>query len=94
MFELRFHEDALTEFLALDGSVRSLLKVRIAAVQASPAASSHPLTGQLSGFNEIKLLKAGIRLIYRIDVSGRRIDVIAIGRRERLQVFLAALERR
>ena len=93
MYDLRFHEDALQEFLRLDGSVRQHMKVRLAAVQTSPSQSSHPLNGLLTGFNEIKLLKAGIRAIYRIDVQHQRIDVISIGKRERLQVFAVALER-
>lgn len=58
---------------------------------SSPGPGSE-LTGELAGWNKIKLRKDGYRLVYRRETQNKVIRVIAVGRRDE-KVYEAAVTR-
>ena len=65
-YSLRFHEQALTEWRKLDGSIREPLKKKLAERLENPRQPSAALHGMPDCY-KIKLRGVGYRLIYRVD---------------------------
>lgn len=91
-YKLRFHELALQEWKKLDGSVREPLKRKLAERLEHPRISSAALSGMKDCY-KIKLRSRGYRLIYRVDEQLLFVTVIAIGKRERDEIYQAAQSR-
>ena len=91
-YKLRFHELALAEWRKLDGSVREPLKRKIAERLERPQVPSAALSGMADCY-KIKLRGVGYRLVYRVDEEMMFVTVIAVGRRDRSQVYEAARAR-
>lgn len=88
-YELEFHPDALKEWRALDLSVREQLKKKLAERLREP----HVVASRLSGHPQrykIKLRSAGFRLVYEVQDSRLVVLVVAVGKRERNQVYKTA----
>ena len=88
-YKLRFHELALAEWRKLDGSVREPLKKKLAERLANPRI---PAAGMADCYT-IKQRSLGYRLIYRVDDDVICVTVIAVGKREKSQVYAAARNR-
>ena len=61
--------------------------------QPKPGGYGTPLSGNLSGFNKIKLKKAGIRVVYRYLRTVDGMMIIVIGVRADSEVYTMAEER-
>jgi mRNA interferase RelE/StbE len=85
-------ELALLEWRKLDGSLRSQFKRKLAERLANPCVPSAALSGMADCF-KIKLRRAGCRLVYRVDEDVVFVTVIAVGRRDRNQVYREAQAR-
>ena len=92
-YKLEFHEDAFDELIALDGSVRPVLRKKLNAILANPRIPSARLKGDLENFYKLKLQKAGIRVIYSVDDSERLVKVWSIGKRADKAAYRAAILR-
>lgn len=88
-FKLRFHEAALAEWRRLDSSVREQFKRKLAERLEAPRIPSAALSGMPDCY-KIKLRSAGFRLVYRVDDDVVTVTVIAIGKRDRNQVYVSA----
>lgn len=94
-FKLAFIDRAAQkEYLALDGSVRGLVDKGLARLAARGDEIGKPLSGDLAGCRELKFRAEGLHVIYRI-VNGtvEVVEIIAIGRRSRGEVFGIASRR-
>ena len=91
-YKLRFHELALAEWRKLDGSVREPLKKKLAERLVNPRIPAAAMSGMADCF-KIKLRSLGYRLIYRVDVDVVFVTVIAVGKRDKDQVYAAAKKR-
>jgi mRNA interferase RelE/StbE len=91
-FELRFKEEALSEWRRLDGSVREQLKKKLAERLENPQVPAAKLAGHPSRY-KIKLRSAGFRLVYEVRDAQLVVIVIAVGKRERNAVYKAAASR-
>ena len=91
-FKLRFHELALAEWKRLDGSVREPLKKKLAERLENPCVPASALSGMADCY-KIKLRSVGYRLIYRVDEDVVFVTVIAVGKRDKQQVYAAARSR-
>lgn len=91
-YKLRFHELALQEWRRLDGSLRAQFKKKLEERLSSPRVPSAALAGLPNCF-KIKLRSAGYRLVYRVDDDIVFVTVIAVGRRDRNQVYAQAQSR-
>ena len=88
IYKLRFHELALTGWQKLDGSVRKPLKKKLAERLDNPRVPSAALSGMADCY-KIKLRGVGYRLIYRVEDDVLFVTVIAVGKREKNQVYQA-----
>lgn len=86
IYKLRFHERALTEWQKLDNSIRIPLKKKLAERLENPRVPAATLSGMPDCF-KIKLKGLGYRLVYRVDEDVIFVTVIAVGKRNRNQVY-------
>ncbi len=91
-FKLRFHELAIAEWKKLDGSIREPLKKKLAERLEEPRVPSAALSGMPDCY-KIKLMTVGYRLVYRVEDEILFVTVIAVGKRERSQIYKAAKDR-
>jgi mRNA interferase RelE/StbE len=91
-YKLRFHELALAEWKQLDGSVRIPLKKKLSERLENPRIPSAALSGMPDCF-KIKLKGIGYRLVYRVDEDVVFVTVIAVGKRDKNQVYESAQRR-
>ncbi|AOI74405.1 addiction module antitoxin [Burkholderia ubonensis] len=91
-FELAFLEPALREWKKLDRTVRDQFKSKLAERLENPRVPSAKLHGHPDRY-KIKLRSAGYRLVYEVRDTEVIVLVVAVGRRERDAVYLAAMKR-
>lgn len=91
-YELEFRESALKEWQKLDRSLREMFKKRLIERLAEPRVESARLTG-LPDCYKIKLRDAGYRLVYQVCDNLLVVVVIAVGKREKKQVYHNAKDR-
>ena len=91
-YKLKFLPTALKEWKKLDHSIQAQLKKKLKAVLVKP----YILSNQLRGFEnhyKIKLRASGYRLVYEVIDLEVCIMVIAIGKRNKNQIYKQAKTR-
>lgn len=91
-YELDFLEEALKEWKKLNSTVRDQFARKLAERLTRP----HVPPARLSGMRDcykIKLKSAGYRLVYQIEDDVLIVLVVAIGKRERSEVYESAARR-
>ena len=91
-FELDFLEDALKEWKKLDSTVRGQFARKLAERLMTPHVPSARLSGMRDCY-KIKLRSSGYRLVYQVENDVLIVLVIAIGKRERNEVYRTAARR-
>ena len=91
-YELVFLEDALKEWEKLDNTVREQFKKKLEERLENPKIKSAKLSGATNRY-KIKLRAAGYRLVYEVRDKTVTVAVIAVGKRERNQVYKTAAKR-
>ena len=91
-YELQFHPTALAEWARLDKPLREQFKKKLAERLQTPHIPAARLSGGRDRY-KIKLRSAGYRLVYEVQDDHLIILVIAVGRRDRNRVYLAAAGR-
>ncbi|HIJ78543.1 MAG: type II toxin-antitoxin system RelE/ParE family toxin [Desulfobulbaceae bacterium] len=91
-FKLKFIPTALKEWGKLDGSIQSKFKKKLEERLNEP----HNPASQLSGFEnhyKIKLRASGYRLVYEVIDQEICVLVIAVGKRDKNEVYKQARSR-
>lgn len=91
-YELAFNVQAKKEWDKLAAPVKAQFKKKLIERLKNP----HVETARLNGMKDcykIKLRAAGFRLVYQVDDCVILVTVIAVGKRERNQVYKAAIKR-
>ena len=91
-FDLRFKAAALEEWQRLDATLRTQFKNKLAEHLDNPRISAAKLSGHPDRY-KIKLRSAGYRLVYEVRDAEVVVVVIAVGKRERNQVYALAAKR-
>jgi len=91
-YKLQFQVAALDEWRRLDGSVREQFKKKLSERLQMPRVPSAALHGMPDCY-KIKLQSRGLRLVYRVDDAVVTVMVLAVGKRERNQVYASAQQR-
>lgn len=91
-YELAFLDEALKEWRKLDAVTREQFKAKLAERLQNPKIPSAHLHGTKERY-KIKLRNAGFRLGYEVRDRELLVLVVAVGKRERNEVYRAA-ERR
>jgi mRNA interferase RelE/StbE len=92
-YELAFLDDALKEWRKLDNATREQFKARLAERLQNPKIPSARLHGARERY-KIKLRNAGYRLVYQVRDSELLVLVVAVGKRERNEVYKLAQRRK
>lgn len=91
-YELEFLEPALKEWKRLDANTREQFKKKLKERCTNPRVPSAKLRGARDRY-KIKLRASGYRLVYEVIDGEVVVLVIAVGRRDRSQVYEAARRR-
>jgi len=93
VYRLKFLPEALAEWNALDGSVKTVLRKLLKKRLVEPRVPGAELHGSLQDCYKIKLRKQGYRLVYEVEDEVLTVLVLAVDKRENLTVYRAALDR-
>jgi len=91
-FKLVFKQEAKKEWDRLDATIRILFVKKLKERMEQPHIESARLNG-MSNCYKIKLRRAGYRLVYQVRDNEMIVSVVAIGKRERNQVYKTAIKR-
>lgn len=95
-YQLNFWEEAKVEYEKLDGSQLVFVKKGLKRIKAFGLNCGNPLHGKLEGYRKLKNRKMGLRIIFGQDPQTKNIqiiDIIAIGKRKRSEVYNDAFSR-
>ena len=92
-YDLAFLDEALKEWRKLDDTIRNQFKARLAERLLNPKIPSARLHGARERY-KIKLRNAGYRLVYEVKDRELIVLVVAVGKRERNEVYRIAERRR
>lgn len=92
-YRLKFLPEALEEWNALDGSIKTVLRKALRKRLENPRPPGSHLHGDLRNCYKIKLRKQGYRLIYSVEDDVLVVLVLAIDKREDLAAYRSAVER-
>ncbi len=96
-YEIKFHLDALKEFCKLDGSIKILVKKQLDKLKKSPLIGEelgNKNGYDLSGYRKMYVCKKQIRIVYSVVENILLVNIIAIGKREDMEVYETAAKRR
>lgn len=91
-YSLAFKKSALKEWKKLGATVRSQFKKKLEERLENPHVPASALSGS-SNLYKIKLRQAGYRLVYSVDDDVVIVTVIAVGKRDRNEVYDIAMSR-
>jgi mRNA interferase RelE/StbE len=91
-YRLLFKQDAQKEWRKLDDTIRQQFKKKLIERLANPRVESARLSGMKDCY-KIKLRSAGYRLVYEVRDNEVVVSVVAVGKRNRNQVYKIALKR-
>jgi mRNA interferase RelE/StbE len=92
-YELAFLDEALKEWRKLDNATRGQFKAKLVERLQQPKIPSARLHGVRERY-KIKLRNAGYRLVYQVEDRELLVLVVAVGKRERNQVYKVADRRK
>jgi len=88
-YNLAFYEQAYKEWKKLDINIRDQLKQKLVERLKSPRVPSAKLRGSADRY-KIKLKGVGYRLVYEVNEKTVTVLVVAVGKRNKNDVYLAA----
>lgn len=91
-YELAFKTSALREWKKLGHTVREQFRKKLAERLDNPHVPGSALAGAANVY-KIKLRQAGYRLVYSVEDRTVTVTVIAVGKRDRNEVYDLALSR-
>lgn len=92
-YELQFKDKALKEYKKLDPVIREQIKSKLEKILKNPHIEGNKLTGELKDCYKIKLRKAGVRCVYKVEDKELIVLVLAIGKRDKNAVYERAKNR-
>lgn len=92
IYELEFEERALKEFQKISEVLKAQFKKKLADVLIEPHIPAHRLRGMRDCY-KIKLRSSGYRLVYQVIDAQIVVLVLAVGKRERSDVYQTAKQR-
>jgi mRNA interferase RelE/StbE len=92
IYSLAFLDEALKEWRKLDPATREQFKAKLMERLSNPKLPSARLHGSKDRY-KIKLKSIGYRLVYEVVDREMRVIIIAVGKRDRLEVYKKAEKR-
>ncbi len=94
IYDLQFHPLALKEWKHLSKELQGQFKKILQRRLENPHVASAKLSGPLNNCYKIKLHQVGYRLVYQMDDKKITLLVIAVGKRNKNQVYASAESRK
>ncbi|MGF1872235.1 type II toxin-antitoxin system RelE family toxin [Photobacterium indicum] len=91
-YKLDFKKSALKEWKKLGATLREQFKKKLIERLENPHVSASKLSGA-DNMYKIKLRQSGYRLVYEVNDGVITVTVLAVGKRERSDVYKNALRR-
>jgi mRNA interferase RelE/StbE len=91
-YKLVFKQDAQKEWHKLDDTIRQQFKKKLKEHLANPRVEAARLSGMKDCY-KIKLRSAGYRLVYEVRDQEVVVSVVAVGKRDKNQVYKIAAKR-
>jgi len=91
-YRLEFLPSARKEWDKLGATLREQFKKKLAERLSQPRVQSDALRGMPDHY-KIRLRSAGYRLVYRLEEERITVVVVAVGKRERSEIYKAARKR-
>lgn len=91
-FNLEFKKSALKEWQKLGATVQQQFANKLRERLENPHVQADMLSGA-EGMYKIKLRQSGYRLVYKVEQQIVTVVVLAVGKRERNEVYKKALKR-
>lgn len=91
-YKLEFKESALKEWQKLGHTVKTQFKKKLKERLENPYVPSAALSGAKNIY-KIKLRQLGYRLVYSVEDKTITVTVIAVGKRDRNEIYDIALSR-
>lgn len=91
-YKLLFKQDAEKEWRKLDSTIKVQFKKKLIERLVTPRVESARLSGMKDCY-KIKLRSAGYRLVYEVRDTEIVVSIVAVGRRDRNQVYKTAAKR-
>ncbi|HGI7032731.1 TPA: type II toxin-antitoxin system RelE/ParE family toxin [Klebsiella aerogenes] len=92
-YKLVRHKDFTSEWNDLPVAIRDQLKKKLAKIVENPHIPKNKLKGDLANCYKIKLLKAGVRLVYSVNDNEIIILLLTVGKRADNVVYEEAKNR-
>lgn len=95
-YKLNFSKEAKKDYKQLDGSQLVFVKKGLKRIKTNGLLCGEPLHGALEGYRKLKNRKMGLRIIFGQNPQTKQIeviDIVAIGKRENLEIYNVALNR-
>ena len=95
-YKIEFHPAALKEFCELDGSIKKLVKKQLDKLKTSPFLGEelgNKNGYDFTGYRKMYACKKQIRIVYSVINDLLLVHIIAIGKREDMEVYSTASER-
>lgn len=93
-YELHFHPIALKEWKKLAKGLQEQFKKILKRRLENPHVISAMLSGVLKDCYKIKLRQSGYRLVYQVNNNKLIITVIAVGKRNKNEIYIEANTRK
>ena len=91
-YKLEFYEEALKEWKKLDATAREQFRAKLIERLENPRIADAKLRKSENRY-KIKLMQVGYRLVYEVTDKTVTVTVIAVGKGNRNEVYLAAAKR-
>lgn len=91
-YRLAFKDEALKEWKRLDAGIRKQLRDKLAERLSHPRVPAAKLSGHPDRY-KIKLKSVGYRVVYEVRDAEILVVVVAVGKRERNEVYRLAAKR-
>jgi len=92
-YSIKVHDDFKKDLAKLSQAIRDQLYKKLKKVQQNPHIPKNRLSGELSSCYKIKLLKAGVRLVYQVIDNELVILLVTVGKRADSEVYEEAKHR-
>ena len=91
-WELCLWNQVIDDLKSLDKGIRQRVEERLRRLRSAPR-MDHGLSGELAGCYSVEVARR-YRIVYSLNQSLKEIEVIAVGKRENLEVYRVAVERK
>lgn len=92
IYKLNFKKSALKEWKKLGSALQEQFKKKLAERLTNPHVPASKLSGA-DNMYKIKLRQSGYRLVYKVEYDIIVVTVLAVGKRERSDVYHKAMKR-